>query len=130
MAGQSLFNTVAPASLGDSPGRVASRRGGKLYLRASRSRRLRNDHGGPYPMSQVKEQGAMDQRSAKAPAFRYVSGLGNEHASEAVAGALPPDQNSPQRAPFDLYAEQFSATAFTAPRSENRRSWLYRIRPS
>jgi len=29
-----------------------------------------------------------------------------------------------------LYAEQVSGTAFTAPRRENRRSWLYRIRPA
>ena len=29
-----------------------------------------------------------------------------------------------------LYAEQLSGTAFTAPRHENRRSWLYRMRPS
>src|SRR5581483_11739306 len=27
-------------------------------------------------------------------------------------------------------AEQLSGTAFTAPRAQNRRSWLYRIRPS
>ncbi len=32
--------------------------------------------------------------------------------------------------PFGLYAEQLSGTAFTAPRSENRRSWLYRLRPA
>jgi len=29
-----------------------------------------------------------------------------------------------------LYAEQLSGTAFTCPRETNRRSWLYRIRPS
>jgi homogentisate 1,2-dioxygenase len=29
-----------------------------------------------------------------------------------------------------LYAEQLSGTAFTAPRNENQRSWLYRIHPS
>jgi homogentisate 1,2-dioxygenase len=29
-----------------------------------------------------------------------------------------------------LYAEQLSGTAFTAPRGENRRTWMYRIRPS
>jgi homogentisate 1,2-dioxygenase len=29
-----------------------------------------------------------------------------------------------------LYAEQLSGSAFTAPRSENRRSWVYRLRPS
>src|ERR1700689_5206074 len=60
----------------------------------------------------------------------YMSGLGNEFASEALAGALPQGRNSPQRCPFGLYAEQFSGTAFTAPRAANRRSWLYRIRPA
>jgi homogentisate 1,2-dioxygenase len=59
-----------------------------------------------------------------------LSGFGNEHATEAVKGALPVGRNSPQKAPFGLYAEQLSGTAFTAPRSENRRSWLYRLRPS
>ena len=63
-------------------------------------------------------------------AARYQSGFGNEFATEAVAGALPQGQNSPQRAPLGLYAEQLSGTAFTAPRAQNRRSWLYRIRPS
>ncbi|KAK1178112.1 homogentisate 1,2-dioxygenase [Streptomyces sp. NBS 14/10] len=60
----------------------------------------------------------------------YSSGFGNEHSSEAVAGALPIGRNSPQRAPLGLYAEQLSGTAFTEPRAHNRRSWLYRIRPS
>lgn len=61
---------------------------------------------------------------------RYQSGFGNELASEALPGALPAGQNSPQRAPYGLYAEQLSGTAFTAPRGANRRSWLYRIRPA
>jgi homogentisate 1,2-dioxygenase len=61
---------------------------------------------------------------------RYQSGFGNEHATEAVAGALPQGRNSPQRAPFDLYPELISGTAFTAPRHENRRSWMYRRQPS
>src|SRR5829696_6150528 len=60
----------------------------------------------------------------------YMSGFGNEFATEAVPGALPQGRNSPQRAPFGLYAEQLSGTAFTAPRRENRRSWLYRMRPT
>src|SRR5271154_2217738 len=59
-----------------------------------------------------------------------MSGFGNEFASEALVGALPRGRNSPQRCPFGLYAEQFSGTAFTAPRAANRRSWLYRIRPA
>jgi homogentisate 1,2-dioxygenase len=62
--------------------------------------------------------------------LRYLSGFGNEHESEAVAGALPVGRNSPQKPPLGLYAEQFSGTAFTAPRAANRRSWLYRIRPT
>ncbi|MEO6247977.1 MAG: homogentisate 1,2-dioxygenase [Sphingomicrobium sp.] len=60
----------------------------------------------------------------------YLTGIGNHFASEAVPGALPVGRNSPQRPAFGLYAEQLSGTAFTAPRHENRRSWLYRLRPS
>src|SRR3569833_63580 len=60
----------------------------------------------------------------------YMSGFGNHLATEAVAGAQPEGRNSPQRPAFGLYAEQLSGTAFTAPRHENRRSWLYRLRPS
>ncbi|MFI4904595.1 MAG: homogentisate 1,2-dioxygenase, partial [Burkholderiales bacterium] len=58
----------------------------------------------------------------------YQSGFGNTFATEALAGALPQGQNSPQRVAYGLYAEQLSGTAFTAPRAANRRSWLYRIR--
>ncbi|OUM23589.1 homogentisate 1,2-dioxygenase [Pseudomonas sp. 1239] len=64
------------------------------------------------------------------PALAYQSGFGNEFASEALPGALPVGQNSPQKAPYGLYAELFSGTAFTMARSEQRRTWLYRIRPS
>jgi homogentisate 1,2-dioxygenase len=60
----------------------------------------------------------------------YSSGFGNEFASEAIAGALPVGQNSPQHVPLGLYAEGISGTPFTAPRAENRRTWLYRQRPS
>jgi homogentisate 1,2-dioxygenase len=63
-------------------------------------------------------------------ALNYQSGFGNEFATEALPGALPVGRNSPQRAPYGLYAEQVSGTAFTAPRAVNRRSWLYRIRPA
>jgi homogentisate 1,2-dioxygenase len=60
----------------------------------------------------------------------YMTGFGNEFATEAVAGALPIGRNSPQKVAHGLYAEQLSGTAFTAPRGQNRRSWLYRIRPA
>jgi homogentisate 1,2-dioxygenase len=67
---------------------------------------------------------------AAVSALRYHSGFGNHFATEALPGALPAGRNSPQRPAYGLYAEQFSGTAFTAPRHANRRSWLYRIRPA
>jgi homogentisate 1,2-dioxygenase len=60
----------------------------------------------------------------------YQSGFGNEFSTEAVEGALPRNQNSPQKHPLGLYIEQFTATAFTAPRAANRWAWTYRIRPA
>lgn len=63
-------------------------------------------------------------------ALRYQSGFGNQFSSEALPGGLPAGQNSPQRHALGLYAEQFSGTAFTVPRAEARRTWLYRIKPS
>jgi homogentisate 1,2-dioxygenase len=62
--------------------------------------------------------------------LRYMSGFGGHFETEAVGGALPKGRNSPQRPAFGLYTEQLSGTAFTAPRHENRRSWLYRLRPT
>jgi homogentisate 1,2-dioxygenase len=62
--------------------------------------------------------------------LRYETGFANHFATEALPGALPQARNSPQRCAYGLYAEQFSGTAFTAPRHSNRRSWLYRIRPA
>ncbi|MFN5874770.1 MAG: homogentisate 1,2-dioxygenase, partial [Ignavibacteria bacterium] len=60
----------------------------------------------------------------------YMSGFGNEFATEAVKGALPEGRNSPQKPAHGLYVEQLSGTAFTAPRNANKRTWMYRIRPS
>jgi len=62
--------------------------------------------------------------------LRYQTGFGNEFACEALAGALPQGRNNPQRAPLDLYTELISGTAFTTPRAENRRTWVYRCQPS
>ncbi len=61
--------------------------------------------------------------------LEYTSGFGSHVETEALKGALPIGQNSPQKVNFGLYAEQLSGTAFTAPRVKNQRSWLYRIRP-
>ena len=60
----------------------------------------------------------------------YQSGFGNEFATEALPGALPVGRNSPQKCAYGLYAEQLTGSAFTAPRGDNKRSWLYRIRPA
>jgi homogentisate 1,2-dioxygenase len=65
-----------------------------------------------------------------ATSLRYQSGFGNEFSSEAVPGTLPQGRNSPQKVERGLYAELLSGTAFTAPRADNRRTWLYRRRPS
>ncbi len=60
----------------------------------------------------------------------YQCGFRNYFESEALPNALPTDQNSPQRVLNGLYAEQISGSAFTAPRAENFKTWVYRIRPS
>ena len=60
----------------------------------------------------------------------YLFGFGNHHATEAIPGALPIEQNSPQQSPLGLYAEQLSGSAFTRPRYLNLHTWLYRRLPS
>lgn len=60
----------------------------------------------------------------------YMSGFGNGFETEALPGALPIGRNSPQKCPYGLYAEQLSGSPFTAPRTTNERSWLYRILPT
>lgn len=60
----------------------------------------------------------------------YLTGFGNHHQSEAMPGALPSNQNSPQRCNFGLYAEQLNGSAFTKPRHTNLHTWMYRILPS
>ena len=44
-------------------------------------------------------------RAATVP-LAYQSGFRNEFATEALPGALPVGQNSPQRVAYGLYAEQ------------------------
>jgi homogentisate 1,2-dioxygenase len=61
---------------------------------------------------------------------RYQSGFGNQFATEAVPGSLPVGRNSPQQAAHGLYAELISGSAFTAPRVQNQRTWLYRRQPA
>src|SRR5512145_1712423 len=80
----------------------------------------------------MRATSTMKRRAARRARRRiaYQRGFGNTFASEAVKGALPVGQNSPQRAPLGLYAEVVSGTAFTAPRAENLSTWTYKLRPS
>ncbi len=71
---------------------------------------------------------AFDSRYGTTPG--YMPGFGNDFETEALPGALPQGRNSPQRVEYGLYAEQLSGSPFTAPRGQNERSWMYRIRPS
>ena len=74
--------------------------------------------------------GTFDPTAGQNAMRKPFTGFGGHFESEAVPGALSIGRNSPQKVPFGLYAEQLSGSAFTAPRAENRRSWLYRIQPS
>src|SRR5919112_3294063 len=82
----------------------------------------------------VQNAGSISQAEARsgqgALLAGYMSGFGNGFETEALPGALPIGRNSPQKCPYGLYAEQLSGSPFTAPRTTNERSWLYRIRPT
>jgi homogentisate 1,2-dioxygenase len=62
--------------------------------------------------------------------MHYQTGFGNFFESEAIEGSLPGGRNSPRKPLKGLIPEQLSGSAFTMQRSENLRSWLYRIHPS
>jgi|LakMenEpi03Aug12_release.lakeMendotaPanAssembly.Ray.scaffolds.fasta_scaffold823854_1 homogentisate 1,2-dioxygenase len=40
------------------------------------------------------------------------------------------DQNSHIKLKHGVYAEQLTGTAFTVKRSENKKTWMYKVRPS
>jgi homogentisate 1,2-dioxygenase len=71
-----------------------------------------------------------EHRQAHLNGLSYLTGYGNTFESELLPGALPKGRNTPRLVPYNLYTEQLSGTAFTAPRVVNRRTWLYRIQPS
>jgi homogentisate 1,2-dioxygenase len=78
-------------------------------------------------IAQLKENSAATSLQT-GPA--YQPGFGNQFVSEAIPKALPVGRNSPQHPPLGLYPELLSGTSFTAPRTENRRTWTYQTRPS
>ena len=75
-------------------------------------------------------QQQQQQQESDGITYSYQTGFGNTFQSECLPGALPVSRNNPRLVPYNLYTEQLSGTAFTAPRHENRRVWLYRIQPS
>ena len=84
-------------------------------------------------MSTITEAGERVGGVTAGPAggeLAYQSGLGNEFETEALPGTLPIGQNSPQKVAHGLVSELVSGTTFTAPRALNRRSYVFRIRPS
>ncbi len=76
----------------------------------------------------ARPQGMTGAHAGNGTAAGYMPGFGNDFETEALPGALPQGQNSPQKCPYGLYAEQLSGSAFTQARPE--RTWCYRIRPS
>ena len=107
--------------------RVHPAKGRRGLWRRQFSRAVRIDRRGSNPARRVEASVGV---TPMAPPPRYMSGFGNDFETEALAGALPVGQNSPQSCAYGLYAEQLSGSTFTAPRGANQRSWLYRIRPS
>jgi homogentisate 1,2-dioxygenase len=77
----------------------------------------------------VAPQAADGAKLTSEGTLRYTTGFGNSFETEALPDALPVGRNSPQKVNYGLYAEQLSGSPFTAPRSTNERSWLYRIQP-
>lgn len=74
------------------------------------------------------DRNIVQKQSACGTTPGYMPGFGNDHETEALAGALPQGMNSPQKCAYGLYAEQLSGTAFT--KNPPERTWCYRIRPS
>jgi homogentisate 1,2-dioxygenase len=77
----------------------------------------------------VRTQVGAGAKTSVQNGLAYMSGFGNSFETEALPNALPVGRNSPQKCNYGLYAEQLSGSPFTAPRSTNERSWLYRIQP-
>jgi homogentisate 1,2-dioxygenase len=77
---------------------------------------------------QTLPRGLIRAPAQPGPHAGYMPGFGNDFETEALPGALPQGQNSPQKCNYGLYAEQLSGSAFTQERPE--RTWCYRIRPS
>lgn len=88
-----------------------------------------HEAGGAHTASTRQRLAARDRLLGRGPQ-EGLRGFGNVHESEALPGALPLRQNSPQRVRYGLYAEQINGTGFVAARHTNHRSWLYRVRPS
>ncbi|ERS96143.1 homogentisate 1,2-dioxygenase [Sporothrix schenckii ATCC 58251] len=82
-------------------------------------------------MASAMARGGYVTTPSDADPYIYQTGFGNRFASEAVPGALPLGQNTPQKCAFDLYSEQLNGSSFVVlPRSGIQHVWMYRVRPS
>jgi homogentisate 1,2-dioxygenase len=61
--------------------------------------------------------------------LEYLSGFGNEFASEALPGALPVGQNSPQKPLWPVRRTALRHGVHHGPQ-RSPATWLYRIQPS
>ena len=64
----------------------------------------------------------MEQKKKDFHNLKYLHGYGNIHESEALEGALPKDQNLPQKSKYGLLPELISGSTFTTERAQNRYS--------
>src|SRR3546814_8650762 len=76
---------------------------------------------------QIRGGGQFCARSREQTMSDYIPGFGNHISTEAVAGALPVGQNSPQRPAFGLYTEQLSGTDFRSEEHTSELQSLLRI---
>ncbi len=67
---------------------------------------------------------------AEVAKLTYQTGFGNELESEAEPNVAPHGRNSPHQPARGLVSELISGTTFTAPRSLNRRTYVFRAMPS
>src|SRR5262245_30213425 len=123
------FALVAGEALRLAPPAAGRALSGSAWRRGEGNRRGLDEGSSMAQDSKTRTDANAGQWSAATPAG-YMPGFGNDFETEALPGALPVGQNSPQRTAYGLYAEQLSGSPFTAPRGSNERSWLYRIRPS
>ena len=99
------------------------------FARRRRSRRRTSADRATGTRSRCASACARASSMLGAAARRRDRALATRSRPRRLPGAVPALQNSPRVPPYGLYAEQLNGTGFTAPRADNQRTWLYRVRP-